>query len=501
MRRAEGPRVGGIVNAGTENDRPHDGTTATAPADGDHTRRDAAVRQSTGMRTSWRRELRATLRLSWPLVLTNLAQTAMTVTDVIFIGGLGPQALAAGALGANIYHAVMLFTLGLVSATAPMVARELGARTEALGEVRSIVHQGLWTAIAISIPAVVMLWYGEAILLALRQSPVLATQAGEYLRALLWALPPFLGYIVLRSFVAALQRPRWAFVVAIAAIALNAFGNWVLIHGKLGLPALGLIGSGLASAIASLFLFLGLAAVVALDRGFARYRLFARPWHPDRARLATMWKLGMPIAVTIGFEVTVFSAAAFLMGWLGEAELAAHAIAIQIASVTFMLPLGISQAATVRVGLAFGARNAHAVTRAGWSGFALGVGSMMVMAMLMVALPRTMIGVFLDTADAANAQVVALAVSFLAVAALFQVVDGAQVMGAGMLRGLHDTRVPMYYAAAGYWGIGLPSGAALAFWAGWRGVGIWSGLAIGLAVVSALMIHRWLRRERLGLMR
>lgn len=424
----------------------------------------------------------------------------MTVTDVIFIGRLGSQPLAASALGANLYAALAFFALGLVTATAPMVARELGARGQAVQAVRRIVGQGLWTAAIISVPACAVLWHGEALLLAIRQPPELAAQAGQYLRALLWALPPFLGFLVLRSFVAALQRPRWALAVALAAIAFNVLADWALVFGHLGFPAMGLYGAGVASACASLFLFAGMAAVVVLERRFRPYRLFYRLWQPDGARLKALWKLGLPIAAATAFEVTVFNAAAFLMGWLGEAELAAHAIAIQIASVTFMVPYGIAQAATVRVGHAFGARDPQAVARAGWTAYGLGVGTMVIAAALMVAAPHWLIAVFFDTADPANTHVLALVSAYLAVAAVFQVVDGAQVMGAGVLRGLHDTRVPMYYAAMGYWGVGLPAGAALAFWGGWRGQGIWSGLAIGLSIVAVLMTRRWLQRERVGLL-
>jgi len=449
---------------------------------------------------AWKRELSATFHLSLPLVLTNLAQMAMTTTDLIFIGRLGPQALAASTLGVNLYNAFALFALGLVTATAPMIARETGARPDALGEVRRTVHQGLWSAVAISIPACLALWQGERLLLALRQPPELAALAAPYLHALLWAMPGFLGYLVLRSFVAALQRPRMALIAALASIAFNALANWILIFGKLGFPAMGLFGAGLASAIASLFLFLSMAVVVTVDRGFRRYRLFRQLWRPDWQRLRALWKLGVPIAIATAFEVTIFNAAAFLIGWMGAAELAAHAVALQLASISFMVPYGIAQAATVRVGHAYGAGKLADIGRAGWTAFALGIAFMAMSALGMILIPRVFIAAFLDLNDPANAQVISIAVSLLAVAALFQIVDGGQVLGAGMLRGLHDTRIPMLFAGVGYWCIGLPSGAALAFWAGWGAVGVWSGLAIGLSAVSVLVIQRWVRRSHLGLL-
>lgn len=450
---------------------------------------------------AWKREIRATLSLSFPLVLTNLAQIAMTVTDVIFIGRLGPQSLAASALGANLYMAIAFFALGLVSATAPMVATELGARWNSVRDVQRTVRQGLWSALIISVPGCLILWHGETILLALRQPPELAALAQEYLHALLWAMPGFLGFLVLRSFVAALQRPRAALMAAMGAIAFNALANWVLIYGKLGFPALGLVGAGMASATASLFLFLAMAAVVVIDRRFHRYHVFSHLWRPDWPRLKAFWMLGLPIGIATAFEVTVFNAAAFLIGMLGTVELAAHAIAIQVASISFMVPYGIAQAATVRVSHANGAGRPDDVMRAGWAAFGLGIAAMALAALTMLIAPETLIRSFLDVNDPANAPVVSVGVSLLAVAALFQIVDGGQVLGSGMLRGLQDTRIPMLFTAVGYWGMGIPSGAALAFWAGWGSVGVWSGLAIGLSVVAVLMMQRWMRRSQLGLLR
>jgi MATE family multidrug resistance protein len=314
------------------------------------------------------------------------------------------------------------------------------------------------------------------------------------------SLLPFLAYLVLRSFIAALERPRWALLACLVALVFNVGANWVLMFGHLGSPALGLTGSGIATALSSFLMFGLLAAVVMVDRRFRRYRLFGRFWRPDLPRLAAFWKLGLPIGATLFFEVSIFNAAVFLMGLIGSAELAAHAIAIQIASLTFMVPMGFSQAVTVRVGLFFGARDPAGVRLAGWTAFALGIGFMALMALLMVVAPRLLISAFLDLDAPANAAVIEIAVLFLAMAAIFQVADGAQVLGGGMLRGLHDTRMPMIYALAGYWGIGLPLGVVLGFLTPLGGAGIWIGLAAGLAVVAVLMTLRWMRRERLGLM-
>lgn len=453
-----------------------------------------------GTRGAWVEEIRSTFALAWPLILTNIAQTGMTTTDILMMGRIGPEAVAAGALAANLHFALLIFGIGVMSAASALIATEKGRRRHAVREVRRTVRQGLWSALAISIVAWAILWNGEAILLAMGQQPALAEAAGGYVRVLMWSFLPFLSYLVMRSYLAALERPTWGLLAVVVGLVLNAILNWVFMFGRLGVPAMGLPGSGLATTLASWSMVLALAAVVSLDRRFRRYRLFGRWWVPDWDRLRDFWRLGFPIGATLVFEVSIFNAAVFLMGLIGQPQLAAHAIAIQIAALTFMVPMGFAQAATVRVGKAFGARNREEIHRAGWTAFALGIGFMVLTAVLMLVVPQLMIGAFIDVHDPANASVVGFAVSFLAIAALFQVADGAQVLGAGMLRGLHDTRLPMLFALAGYWGLGLPIGVALGFWAGLGGVGIWIGLAAGLAVVAVLMMRRWMARDTLGLL-
>ena len=439
------------------------------------------------------------MMLAWPLIFTNLAQILVNSTDVLMMGWLGPGALAAGALAFNLYFALLMFGIGMVNVSAPLIASELGRRNHAVRDVRRTVRQTLWTCIAIALPVWLILWNTEAILLALGQKPGIAADAAAYMHALQWSYLPSLAYLTLRSFLSALQRPRWALVVGSTAIAVNAFANWCFMFGNLGAPDMGLVGAGVGSFITSLFTFGALALIVLTDRQFRRYYLFGRFWRPDWERFRTIWKIGLPIALTVTFEVTVFSAAAFLMGLIGTASLAAHTIALQICAVTFMVPLGFAQAATVRVGRAYGANDEMAMTRAGWTPFIMGIAFMGCMGILMTTVPHLLIGAFLDHTDPANAKVIPLAVTFLSIAALFQVFDGAQVIGAGMLRGLQDTRVPMIYAALGYWVGGLGVGALLAFPLGMNGLGVWIGLASGLAIVSALLIVRWLRRDGLRL--
>jgi MATE family multidrug resistance protein len=296
-----------------------------------------------------------------------------------------------------------------------------------------------------------------------------------------------------------LERPVWALFISVAGVLVNAAANWCLMLGHCGCQPLGIAGSGFATLLSSLLMFAALSLVVCAAKPFRHFRLFAEFWRPDWHLFRALWRLGLPMAATLSFEVTMFNAAVFLMGMIGAASLAAHSIAIQLASLTFMVPLGIGQAVTVRVGRAYGAQDRAAVRRAGWAAFGLAVVFMAAMSLTMIVAPRLLISAFLDIADPNNAGVIDRTVSFLIFAALFQIADGAQVVGSGMLRGLHDARMPMIFALVGYWGIGLPLGALLAFPLGLNGIGIWIGLSTGLTVVACLMVGRWRCREALGL--
>ncbi len=449
----------------------------------------------------WSAEIRATATLAWPLILTNVAQVALATTDVIMMGWLGPDALAAGALAVNLNFAFLIFGIGLVTATSPLIAIELGRHRHSVREVRRTVRQGLWAAIAITVPVWAILWHAELILVALGQQPRLARMAAGYLHTFQWGFLPFLFYVVLRNFVAALERPLAALWIGGIAIAVNAMAVWTLMFGHFGFPALGLPGAGIGTTLTNTFMAVGLGVMLGLDRRFRRYRLFGRLWRADWPRFRQIWRVGLPIAATLAFEVTIFNAAAFLMGLISADALAAHAVAIQIPSLAFMVPLGLAMAASVRVGRAYGAGDTAAVARAGWSAYGLALVYACGTAAAMLFAGRYLVGAFLDLDAPENQAVIGLAVTFLVYAGLFQLVDAAQAVASGMLRGLGDTRVPMLYAGAGYWGIGLPLGALLAFRLGLGGAGIWIGLATGLAVVAVLMTIRWLRRDGLGLTR
>lgn len=445
-------------------------------------------------------EFRATLALAWPLVLTNLTMALIGATDVLMVGWLGPTELAAVSLGFNLAMLLAIFGMGLVTGASPLMASEIGRWRHSVRDIRRTFRQTLWLVAMVSVPMLILLWHTGAILLLLGQDATLAAIAQNYIRAYMWSIPLFLTTLAFRNFLAALERPLWSLIVGVVGVLGNILFNYALIFGKFGLPALGVVGAGVGSVLTNAVMVVLMVVVVYRDRRFRRYHLLGRWWRSDWPRFALMTRIGTPIAISHAFEAGVFSAAVMLMGWISTAAVAAHAVALQLATLTFMVPMGLAQAATVRVGIGFGRRDPVHIRRAGWTSFVMGTGFMAAMALILLTMPGLLTGLFIDRSNPANAEVAQLAVSFLTVAALFQIADGAQVVGAGMLRGLHDTFVPMLFALLGYWVIGIGVGAWLAFARGWGGVGIWTGLATGLGIVAVLMLSRWLMRDRLGLL-
>lgn len=443
------------------------------------------------------RELGATLALAWPLILSNLAINVMTATDVMMLGLLSPRALAAGALGFNLYQPMLLLGLGVVGALSPIAAAKIGAREEGDG-VRRATHQALISALIIAVVAWGALMHTTAILTLIGEPPELAADAGRYMAGFQWSLAPSLMFFAGRSAFAALERPRPALVAGIVAIAFNAAANYVLIFGKLGLPALGVFGSGLATTLSQALMLLLLVGFSLIDPRIRRHRLFVLPWRPAWSEFAALWRLGLPIGLMIAVEAGVFAGASLVMGLISRAALEAHTVAIQIAALAFMVPLGLGQAASVRIGLGYGARDKNAIARAGLAAFGLTLAFAVLSAAVMIAAPRLLISPFIALEKPENAAAVAIAIAMLGVAAIFQIFDASQAVLSNMLRGLHDSRMPLIIALVGYWGIGAPIGLALGFSTPLGGVGVWIGLAAGLAVVAVLLGARWLGKARRG---
>ena len=456
-----------------------------------------AAQQDPGVRGIWKREARQTIHLAAPLALMQLSQIAMTTVDVLMIGRLGKEALAGAALGGSLIFLWSVTGMGLVTAVAPLAAQAFGAEDPA--QVRRVTRQGLWVAALVSVPGLFALLAMEPVLRWMDQPAVAIRGAMDYLETVAWSLPMIVGFVVLRCFGAALNRPRPALWMMLGGIPLNALLDYALIFGELGAPRLELAGAGLATTIVQAFLFLGLLWFSTRSAGLRDYRILMHFWRPDWIVFRRIFAIGLPIAGIYLIEMGVFSFAVVMMGWIDATSIAAHHIAIQVAAVTFMVPMGIGQAATVRVGQALGRRDPAGVRRAGFAALAIGVAFMSAMSLLIALFPAFLAGLFLDGGMAGSAEVLALAASLLYVAAAFQIVDGMQAICAGALRGLNDTRIPMLAAAVGYWIIGFGVGWTLGFALGWGAIGIWIGLALGLAATGIFFFARFERMTRPGL--
>lgn len=444
------------------------------------------------MRSALLSETRATLALAAPLAAANLSQMAMSVIDTVMVGQLGAVPLAAVALGGGFYFTSVVVCLGVLTAVAPLAAYALGADDDAAAG--RIARSGLLLAVLFSALVIAATLYADRLLGMLGYDPALAREIGRFLRAVCWGAPGFLLFGVLRSLLAALNRPRGVMVVLALCVPANGALNWTLIYGHLGMPALGLVGAAIASASVQWLMMAGLAA----QTWRLRRRGLAPPLTcPGRGVLTDfgrILKLGGPIGGLQALEIGVFVTGAAVVGLFGADALAAHQIAINYASITFMVPMGIGQAATVRVAGERGAGQPDAARRAALLAMALGTGFMAVSAVVIWTLPRTIVAIYVTADDPANAALVALALRFLVFAGLFQMVDGMQVVAAGALRGYKDTVVPMFCAALGYWLIGFAGGWALTFPLGLGPIGMWWGFVLGLATVAGLLTTRLWRQ-------
>jgi MATE family multidrug resistance protein len=446
---------------------------------------------------AWFAEARELLKLAGPLALTQLAQMAISVTDTLMLGRFSKEALAGAVLGNTLFFFTWIFGSGPTAAVAPLIAHVLGADPNDVRNVRLVTRMGFWAVLILSVPLVAFLMFAKPILLALGQEPELADAASRFVVPLSLGLPFSLCFQVLRSYATALSRPHSPLVVMLFTIVFNAVGDYILIFGHFGAPRLGLMGSGIASACSLVFSFTAMAIVVHRKETMARYHVFREAWRPDWSRLAEIYRLGLPIGVTMLFEATLFFSANLIMGTFGVAAVAAHAIALNVPSVTFMVPLGVGLAATVRVGLAAGSGDGEAVRRAGYSAMIVAASFMAVCTVLIFVFTFDIAALYLPPI-AVNIPVLMLAVSFLRWGAAFQVFDGLQVVGALSLRGLKDARMPMWLAGASYWLIGFPTCILLGIGLHMRGVGVWMGLSAGLAAAAVAMCWRfwYLSRRR-----
>lgn len=451
------------------------------------------------------REFAAVLRLAAPLALANLLQMGVYAIDVVFVGHLGQQALAASSLAVTLFTVQVWPCMALTSALAPFVAEVLG-REDVHGrspasdaEIGQTVRMALWLGVMCAGVVVLVCGSGRALLLALGEPRELATRAGGFLAILRWAMLPMVFANVLRTYASALGRPTIATLITGLAVGINALGNYTLVFGhfgvaRLGLPT-GLPGAAVASVLTAGITFLLYLIAVRTDPVLRERRVFVGLMRPHWPVLRDLLRIGVPMGITVVAEAGLFGAAAFILGRFGEAALAAHTVAIQVASIAFMLPFGVGQAATIRVGFHLGAEDRLGIARAGWMALGIGAGFALINATIMVAAPRLVISAYVDLAAPGNAAMAALAVRYLQVAAAFQLADSTQTIAAGALRGLQDTRVPMAIALCGYWLLGLGTSLYLGFATPLAGLGVWLGLLVGLAVVAVSLVWRWGHRD------
>ncbi|MEE4317591.1 MAG: MATE family efflux transporter [Erythrobacter sp.] len=450
---------------------------------------------------SWGQEVRATLGLAGPLAAANLLQMLTYAIDVIFIARLGEQELAGSALAVSLFGLVLWALTGLTGAVAPLIAEALGARGPAVRGVRRSVRMALWLAVIAGIFGMGVCLLLDPLMHLSGQQPAIRARANEYNTVIVFSMVPMLMAAVLRNFVSALGRPIFATAITGLGIFVNALANYAFIFGNLGAPALGLAGAAVATIITSLFTLGAYVAAIRFDRRLHRYHVLGRFWAPDWQRLKLILGIGTPIALTITAEAGIFGGAAFMMGRFGAAELAGHTVALQLAALAFQVPFGVGQAAAIRVGYFYGARDPVGVQRAGWVALAIGTGFMSLTALAMLLVPELLLTIYVDPADPANALLVMFALQYLVLAAIFQLADGVQAVAAGALRGLQDTRVPMWIAIFSYWVPGIGTAIGLGFFTPLEGTGVWIGLATGLFFAAILLIWRWSRRDALGLTR
>lgn len=444
--------------------------------------------------SSWGAHIWATLTLGIPLIGAQLAQLGIHTTDVVIIGQLGATPLAAMVLAGQFFFTIFIFGSGFSIAVVPMVAQAFGRHD--VVSVRRSIRMGMWVSIAYWMLTAPLFYNAEAILLALGQVPEVARLAANYVAIVQFGLLPALLFAVLRSLVSAIGRAGVILYVTVATLLLNALLAYALVLGHFGLPALGMTGAAIVAVIVQWASFLFMVFYIQTRDDTRRYELFVRFWRPDWHAFREVIHLGLPISITVLAEVSLFTAASLLMGRIGTIELAAHGIALQLASIAFMIPLGLSQTATVRIGIAHGRGDYGELVRAAITVLSIASIASLSGGILFFFVPELLSSAFIDTSTADAAAVLAYAGPLVAIAGVFQLVDGLQAIASGLLRGLKDARVPMLLALVSYWPVGFLLAWFLAFPMRMGGIGIWIGFLIGLTSASVLLCARFFLRIR-----
>jgi MATE family multidrug resistance protein len=432
---------------------------------------------------------RAVTTLGLPLVGGHLAQIAIGVTDTVMLGWYGVDALAAVTLASSYFFVLFLMGAGFAFAVMPMVAT-FDAEDDEIS-IRRVTRMGLWLSLAYAVVIMPFMIWSEALLLLMGQTETVAADAQNYLRIAGYGMFPWLVAMVVKSYLAALERTQVVFWIAVLATLCNGLINYALIFGNWGAPELGIAGAATASLVTQAIGMVGIVAYALYV--LPHHQLFVRFWKADWEMLSRVFRLGVPIGFTGLSETGLFAATAVMMGWLGTVPLAAHGIALQCASITFMLHLGISNVATIRAGNAYGRGDRDHLARGARVVFIMSLITAVLTSVVFLVWPEPLVLVFMQSSEPARDQIVAIGVGLLAMAALFQLVDGAQAIALGLLRGVQDTTVPMVIAAISYWVVGMPCSYIFGFVLGYDGIGVWMGLVLGLACAAILLSARFWR--------
>lgn len=424
-------------------------------------------------------EARAIMKLGLPVIASQLLQMSMGFVDTVMAGNLSPKALAAVAVGSSLLNPVYIFLLGILMAISPVVAHLLGGRQ--IKKIGWNVRQGLWMSQILAWPAFFLIRNLKPLLHFMNVEPTIIPVAQGYMNAISWGLPFISAYMALRFFNEAIGATKPGMYFALIGVIVNIAGNFVFMYGYLGFPAMGAIGTGWASALVAVVMFVGLLIYTARQRSYKRFGIFERLGRPNLDIFRELIHIGLPNGMSAFMEVSMFALVTLLMGSIGTLAVAGHQIAINFCSITFMMPLGLSTAITVRIGQAMGRKKPYQARHSGFTGIALSVMIMTCTALIMWLIPEAVAHLYTQDPD-----VIAVAVSLLHIAAIFQISDGLQVSGLGALRGLKDTKIPMIVNLIAYWIIGLPLGYYLGITLNMGPRGLWLGLVAGLSVAAIL---------------
>lgn len=437
-------------------------------------------------------ETRTILGISLPLATAFVAEMGMVITDMIIVGRLGSNELAAVGLAGDWFWVLLLIGMGVISIVGVIAAQNLGA-----GNDRGVVEageQGMIAAVVASIPVMLCVWYLGPVLGLARQDPDIVRLITEYTHIITWAVPPALWFVVLRNYITALAKSSAIGWITIFALALNVALNYTLVYGKFGLPALGVRGAGLGTTIVNWVMFLALVLHVKRAAKFKGHRPSIVPKRFNRPLLREIFALGIPISATQFLNGAMFTVAAVVVGMLGAATLAAQQIVYSVIYLALSAAAALGEAVRVRVAYWIGCRSAETARQSAHIAFAATAVASVVMAMALWFTPGLLVGIFLDTGDANNETVLEIATDLAGFAGTFLLLDGVLIVAANAIRGLRDTRSPLWISLAGYWAVGLGTGVWLCFPGGMEAEGLWWGLIAGVVFSNILMFWRFNHR-------